>query len=306
MPYTGKKLVPAKIRKDYWEPLALIRFGPGKGDVGRSVFHKLREFKKRHELEWGRDDPEEEERLLRMTKHKRGKALNDQRANVVADLAAVLAGVGKGNKMWKLDWADLEDKKVMVKKGRTRLEVQLREDAQASKQGRMLMQKLKIGVMESGDEKYVDWRSIQDYRVTVTEVPKVVEKKAPVATVEEGKDGEVVAEGAEEAKAEVEAEAEAKVEPEPEPEPQPQAEPVLFDIESFKRLHGATVYWSNPQDRLYAAEWSENVEHVIGIPQKEKTKNANKKIEAPTTTVEVPPVATEPTSEATQATPVAA
>jgi len=300
MPYTGKKLVPAKIRKDYWQPLALIRFGPGNDHVGRSVFHKLREFKKRHELEWGRDNPEEEARLLRMSKHNRGKALNDQRANVIADLAAVLMGVGKGNKMWKLDWADLEDKKVMVKKGRTRIEVQLREDAQASKHERMLMQKLKIGVMESGDEKYVDWGSIKDYNVTVTEVPKVVKKKAPVAVAEEGKDGEVaeVAEGA--------GEAEVKVEPEPEPEPQPQREPVLFDIKSFKRLHGATVYWSFPSDRLFAAEWSENVEHVIGIPPKEKPKKANQKIEPPTTTEEEPPVAAEPASEAAQATPVAA
>ena len=35
-----------------------------------------------------------------MSREERGAALNDQRANVVADIAAVLGGYGKGNKIW--------------------------------------------------------------------------------------------------------------------------------------------------------------------------------------------------------------
>ncbi|KAK3295522.1 transcriptional regulation of mitochondrial recombination-domain-containing protein [Chaetomium fimeti] len=91
--YTGKKLVPSKLRKDYWRPLAVVEFGAGRGDVGRSVFHKLRELKKRHQLEW--DDPE----ILAMGRRDRGHALNDERGNAVADIAAVLAGRGKGNRV---------------------------------------------------------------------------------------------------------------------------------------------------------------------------------------------------------------
>ncbi|KAK3368184.1 transcriptional regulation of mitochondrial recombination-domain-containing protein [Podospora didyma] len=123
MPFTGKKLVPAKIRKDYWRPMAMIEFGPSSttttpeakpeeetakvhkyrekerkstelGAVGRSVFQKLRELKKRHELEW--ENPE----FLHLTKHDRGKEINDMKGNSVADIAAVLGGGGKGNRMW--------------------------------------------------------------------------------------------------------------------------------------------------------------------------------------------------------------
>ncbi|SPQ22749.1 6d4c6e23-abda-4fd3-9c4d-7def7b2e7f12 [Thermothielavioides terrestris] len=119
--FTGKKLIPAKIRKDYWRPLAVVEFGPGLGDVGRSVFQKLRELKRRHLLEWDREthaDPPVVDvsaignngegtngdgaggaALLRMPRHERGKALNDQRGNSVADLAAVLGGLGKGNRI---------------------------------------------------------------------------------------------------------------------------------------------------------------------------------------------------------------
>lgn len=34
-----------------------------------------------------------------MSREERGRALNDQRANVIADIAAVLGGLGKGNKI---------------------------------------------------------------------------------------------------------------------------------------------------------------------------------------------------------------
>ncbi|KAK4106138.1 hypothetical protein N658DRAFT_490741 [Parathielavia hyrcaniae] len=106
MPHTGKKLIPAKLRKDYWRPMAVVEFGAGRGDVGRSVFHKLRELQRRHQLEW--DDPD----LLAMSRRERGKALNDQRGNSVADLAAVLAGRGKGNRVVFLGEAENESSKV--------------------------------------------------------------------------------------------------------------------------------------------------------------------------------------------------
>jgi hypothetical protein len=73
--------------------MAMIKFSEGAGEVGRSVFQKLREFRKRHELEW--EDPE----VKQMDKKERGKWLNDQKGNTVADMAAVLGGAGKGNKI---------------------------------------------------------------------------------------------------------------------------------------------------------------------------------------------------------------
>ncbi|KAK3996010.1 transcriptional regulation of mitochondrial recombination-domain-containing protein [Cladorrhinum sp. PSN332] len=92
-PYTGKKLVPTTLRKDYWRPMAVVEFARGKGNVGRSVYAKCRELKKRHELEW------EDESLLNMSREERGKELGDMRGEVVADLAHVLGGNGKGNRV---------------------------------------------------------------------------------------------------------------------------------------------------------------------------------------------------------------
>lgn len=93
LPFNGKKTKPAKLRRDYWKPMAKIRFPEGEGEVGRSVFQALREFKRRHELEWGY----QAEELYKKNREERGKELNNQKANVVADIAAVLGGAGKGN-----------------------------------------------------------------------------------------------------------------------------------------------------------------------------------------------------------------
>ncbi|KAK3950644.1 transcriptional regulation of mitochondrial recombination-domain-containing protein [Pseudoneurospora amorphoporcata] len=99
-PFTGKNLVPRKIRKDYWRPLAMIEMeAKDQGSIGRSVYQKLREFKKRHELDWA-NEADEGRKLMQKSKRERGAELNDQKPNSVADMAAVLAGAGKGNLMW--------------------------------------------------------------------------------------------------------------------------------------------------------------------------------------------------------------
>jgi len=119
IPYNGKKLKPATLRKDYWSPMAILKFGQGGGDIGRSVFQKLRELKHLHEVNWPlelRIKPVQEysrkdhqhmaeekaagrDKVLYRNKHQRGMALNAQRKNSIADMAAVLAGMGKGNAM---------------------------------------------------------------------------------------------------------------------------------------------------------------------------------------------------------------
>ena len=45
IPFNGKKLKPAKLRKDYWRTLAMIEFGQGQELVGQSVFQRLVECK---------------------------------------------------------------------------------------------------------------------------------------------------------------------------------------------------------------------------------------------------------------------
>jgi hypothetical protein len=100
IPFNGKKLKPAKIRKDYWRRMAVIQFPEGKGDIGRSVYHIMREFRMAHELGWADDMFVEEKTGRTLTRLERGAKLNDQKANTIADMAAVLGGAGKGNKMW--------------------------------------------------------------------------------------------------------------------------------------------------------------------------------------------------------------
>ncbi|KAI8634573.1 transcriptional regulation of mitochondrial recombination-domain-containing protein [Xylariaceae sp. FL1651] len=98
IPFNGKKLKPAKLRKDYWRPMAMIQFPEGMGEVGRSVFQRLRECKKLHEYAWD-DSLLYGEGGRTLTRRERGRRLNDQRANTIADMAAVLGGLGKGNKI---------------------------------------------------------------------------------------------------------------------------------------------------------------------------------------------------------------
>lgn len=101
IPYTVKKQKPAQLRRDYWAPLCLIEVPKGLGVVGRNVMQKLREFRRRHELEWGW----QAEELLSRSRRERGELIHNQRSNAVADIAAVLAGAGRGNRMWTAETA---------------------------------------------------------------------------------------------------------------------------------------------------------------------------------------------------------
>ncbi|KAL1842402.1 hypothetical protein VTJ49DRAFT_5361 [Mycothermus thermophilus] len=114
--FTGKKLKPSTFRRDFWWPLLLIEFGAGKGSVGRSAFQKLRELQKRHLLEWTQL-PEVKKHMFSLKRQgERGKELLDQRGNTVADIAAVLAGRGKGNAVLVTEENE-EDNKVTGKAG---------------------------------------------------------------------------------------------------------------------------------------------------------------------------------------------
>jgi len=126
LPFNGKKTVPAALRKDLWHPFAQISFPPGRGEIGLSVFQKLREYRRRHELEWGDEITFDKEGKF-INKKVRSRKICDQKANSVADIAAVLGrlelqevmeeakkggiglqGEGSGEKVEVL-WNDLND-----------------------------------------------------------------------------------------------------------------------------------------------------------------------------------------------------
>ncbi|KAI9792649.1 MAG: hypothetical protein M1835_007710 [Candelina submexicana] len=94
LPYLGKKTVPAALRKDLWQPLATISFPDP--PQGLTAFRKLREYRKLHELSYPLDDIKDKNGKL-LGKKQRGKKLMDQKANSIADIAAVLQSREKGN-----------------------------------------------------------------------------------------------------------------------------------------------------------------------------------------------------------------
>jgi Transcriptional regulation of mitochondrial recombination len=89
LPFLGKKTVPAALRKDLWQPFATISFpSPFQG---LKALHKLREYRKLHELSYPLELIQDKGGRL-LGKKARGKVLMNQKANSVADIAAVLKG----------------------------------------------------------------------------------------------------------------------------------------------------------------------------------------------------------------------
>ncbi|KAL8916687.1 MAG: hypothetical protein Q9172_006191 [Xanthocarpia lactea] len=87
LPFLGKKTVPSHLRKDLWQPFCLVSFPrPSQGLI---AYRRLREFRRLHETSYPLSLIKQSNGNLHSTK-KRGKILMDQKANSVADLAAVL------------------------------------------------------------------------------------------------------------------------------------------------------------------------------------------------------------------------
>lgn len=134
LPFLGKKTVPARIRKDLWRPMCLATFPSP--HAGLLAYRKLREFRRLHETAYPASliqDPNNPRANL--PKKKRSLILMDQKANTVADLAAVLLqqekGVSQGRieqfrrRKQRWDWLDkVGSKKNKGKGGPLNVEVE--------------------------------------------------------------------------------------------------------------------------------------------------------------------------------------
>lgn len=134
MPFTIKKSVVPALRKDMWSPLCTITLPEGSGSTsGLSVFQKLREFRKLHELSWDPTAPEfnrekEDGTSIPVTRKVRSHVLQNQKANTVADMAAVLRrirdgddsiglkGIGRGAQV-EISWRELQDAELAAEWG---------------------------------------------------------------------------------------------------------------------------------------------------------------------------------------------
>ena len=91
MTFVGKKSVPPKFRKDMWTPLCVLNF-PNQYQ-GLHAYARLREFRERHETEWPLEDftiQKGPQYGQLMSRKERSFKLMDQKANSIADMAAVL------------------------------------------------------------------------------------------------------------------------------------------------------------------------------------------------------------------------
>ena len=97
LPFLGKKTVPPRLRKDLWDPFCMVYFPSP--HAGLAALRKLREFRVLHEKNYPLDLVRETEGKFKgslMPKKRRGKVLMNQKANSIADLAAVLQMQEKG------------------------------------------------------------------------------------------------------------------------------------------------------------------------------------------------------------------
>ncbi|KAH7418404.1 transcriptional regulation of mitochondrial recombination-domain-containing protein [Cadophora sp. MPI-SDFR-AT-0126] len=181
LPFNGKKSVPAALRKDLWHPFAHIKFPSGSGAIGLSAFQKLREYRKRHELEWGDDIRLDAEGEIRKLKD-RAKAICDQKANSVADMAAVL------NRLAVKEERKVKSKKESLKKGDEGYDPVVAAEEKAERM-KPVPKKEKIGLIGEGEGVNVQilWGDIHDAEFAEKWAPNVEHGLMPAPEVRESK-----------------------------------------------------------------------------------------------------------------------
>ena len=105
--------MPARLRKDMWLPFCQAQFQSPV--AGLEAYRKLREYRRLHETAYDRSiitEKSGEHAGQLMTTKKRGKVLMDQKANSVADLAAVLLQQQKGPRKGRVERAERRIKRV--------------------------------------------------------------------------------------------------------------------------------------------------------------------------------------------------
>ncbi|KLU84259.1 hypothetical protein MAPG_03304 [Magnaporthiopsis poae ATCC 64411] len=248
LPFNGKKTKPAKLRKDYWKPMAIIKFQEGDGDIGRSVLQKLREFRRLHELSWGYQTDE----FYAMSKKDRGKALNNQKPNTVADIAAVLGGAGRGNLIWRKPEVEDADADADASVSTPAPAPTATAIATATKDDSALAAVTKgdsaTATATEGDSATTTVKATEGDSATVT-VPKGDSVKATVIEADSAAPAEQPSSA--------DAEEEGK-------------EEVAAVVERKPPFAGATlahvmIFWATKHDATFAQGWPSNVHHKLGL-----------------------------------------
>ena len=113
LPFLGKKTQPPRLRKDLWLPFCLTYFPSP--HAGQEAFRKLREYRRLHETRYDLDSITVKEGPHTgnlMTTKERGKVLMNQKANSIADLAAVLLQQEAGPDLRRVEHAQRKMRRV--------------------------------------------------------------------------------------------------------------------------------------------------------------------------------------------------
>ncbi|KAL8770910.1 MAG: hypothetical protein Q9209_003561 [Squamulea sp. 1 TL-2023] len=119
LPFLGKKTVPSHLRKDLWQPLCLVSFP--RPSQGLLAYRRLREFRRLHETSYPLSLITQTEGHHRGQLHstkKRGKILMDQKANSIADLAAVLLRAEEKLPRIGQEEQEIDEEKLAEKRGK--------------------------------------------------------------------------------------------------------------------------------------------------------------------------------------------
>ncbi|KAF1983201.1 hypothetical protein K402DRAFT_456815 [Aulographum hederae CBS 113979] len=152
--FVGKKSKPSKLRKDLWKPLLTVTFPtPYQGLI---AFRQLQEYRRMHEFCWRTQRTLSSFDDQKNPRSARTKWLMDQKANSVADLAAVLLGFEKKerDRLSMVKYADGIDEaaehKQKIKDAKAAIAAREAEKARKRKEARLA----RIAEMKSRKKKW--------------------------------------------------------------------------------------------------------------------------------------------------------
>ncbi|KAL9000275.1 MAG: hypothetical protein Q9169_000992 [Polycauliona sp. 2 TL-2023] len=230
LPFLGKKTVPSHLRKDLWQPLCLVSFP--RPSQGLQAYRRLREFRRLHETSYPlslitqTEGPHKGQ--LHSTK-KRGKILMDQKANSVADLAAVLLRAEENLVKIPKKESDVDPKN----------EVLEREDAKKVWMEKVEASRKDKGLVFDPDKAAEYWK--QHELSKTTRIKKVREEKELAAKESKEKRIKYVARMQKAGKKTMMRK-----------DPQPYEEP---------GVEGVKISWANLLDAEFAEQWPKAVVH---------------------------------------------
>jgi hypothetical protein len=182
LPFVGKKSVPASLRRDLWEPMATISFPYA--PQGLHAFRRLREYRKLHQLSYPLEDIKDKDNpSMLLPMKKRSRILMDQKANSIADIAAVLLKQDQDRHPWSTPVEPAAVHREALEQGMKPQEYKERQVQLQKQQNKVLQRQKRLGIQPPADEKpegqgvrgvTIEWRNLFDAEYAEKWPPEVL------------------------------------------------------------------------------------------------------------------------------------